>query len=112
MKTKIQKSLEQLIPDFFSEEKISEIYSDYELLNLFTKYIIKLFNQNDIEKVKEYFKIINIIYHNGNLHDRNAIENEILTVFANEESPGSLRSHMEIMPKELRPVYLKAILEN
>ena len=112
METKIQKSLEQWIPGFFSEEKITEIHSDYELLHQLAKYVLKLIKQNNIEKGKEPFKIINIIYQSGNLHDRNAIENEFLTVFAHEESPGSLKSHMDLMPKELRPAYLKTILEN
>jgi hypothetical protein len=112
METKIQKSLKQWIPNFFSEEKIMENNSDYELLHQFAKYALKLIQHNDSEKGKEPFKIINIMYQSGNLHDRNAIENEFLSVLAQEESTGSLKAHMDLMPKDLRSIYLKTILEN
>jgi hypothetical protein len=112
METKIQISLKQWDPDFFAETEIVDSGSDYVLLKVYAEYNLKLISENNLEKVKESFKVINLLFNGGNLHDRNAIENEFLSVFAKEESPGSLKSHMDLMPKDLRAVYLKTILEN
>jgi hypothetical protein len=111
METKIQETLGKWFPNAFNErDKISD-RSDYEVLRQFARYTLKLIQENG-EKEKEPFMIINMIYQNGSLHDKNAIENEFLYVFANEESPGTLKSHMGPMPDNLKPIYLKTILEN
>ena len=112
METKIQKTLKQWAANAFTNGEILDLKSDYEILHQFAEYTINLIRQNDVEKGKEPFKIINIMYQNGNLHDRNAIENEFLNVIAKNESPGSLKVHMDLMPKELRQFYIKTILEN
>jgi hypothetical protein len=112
METKIQKTLKQWFPEAFSETCIQSNQTDYEILNLFAHYTLKLIEVNNKELEQEPFKLINIIYQCSCLQDRNAIENEFLRVLAESQSPGSLRSHMNLMPEMLRHVYLKTILEN
>jgi hypothetical protein len=112
METKIQKTLTQWFPNAFTETDIQTNHSDYEMLNLFAKYTLKLIEENNKDIEQEPFKIISIMYQCSSLHDKNAIENEFLRVFAKVESPGSLKLHMNLMPKELQQIYLKTILEN
>ncbi|SJN46849.1 hypothetical protein FM107_15045 [Sphingobacterium sp. JB170] len=68
--------------------------------------------ENELERVQEIAKIVNLLYHRGNQYTRNAIENEFLTALSFEESPGSLKMHLELLPVELRKGYIKTILEN
>lgn len=112
METKIKKTLKQWFSNVFPEESLLENLSDYEILHQFAHYTLEFIQQSNMEIDKEPFKIINLLYQNGNLHDRNAIENEFLSVIARNESANSLKMHMDLMPKELRPIYLKTILEN
>jgi hypothetical protein len=111
METRIQKTLKQWFPDAFKEMSISDLQSDYEILNAFSKFTSNLISRND-ERMKEPFKIINILYLNGNLYDRNAIENEFFNYLSKIESPGSLKDHLKLLPENLKPVYLKVILES
>jgi hypothetical protein len=111
METRIQKTLTQWFPDAFNDINTSKCHSDYEVLNAFSKFTLKLIQQND-ERKREPFKIINILYLNGSLHDRNAIENEFFCYFSKVESPGTLKNHLELMPENLKPIYLKTLLEN
>lgn len=112
METKMQRTLKQWFPDAFKDEKHSENQSDYEALRQFAIYTLHLINEGNIEREKEPFKIINLLYLNGNLFERNAIENEFFTLIARDETPGNLKKHLQLMPENLRPIYLKTILEN
>ena len=109
MGTRIQKTLNKWFPDAFTEGYKTMEHSDYEILQHFAGYTMKLIREND-EKDKEPFMVINLLYQNGSLHDKNAIENEFFFSFANEESPGKLKQHLDLMPDSLKPVYLKTIL--
>jgi len=111
METRIQKTLKQWFPNAFTDERKAGSDSDYEILQQFARYTLQLIQEKK-ENEKEPFQIVNMLYHNGSLHDKNAIENEFLCAFANEESPGTLKSHMGLMPENLKPVYLKTILES
>ncbi len=111
METKIQKTLKQWYPNAFADEKKNGSDSDYEILQQFARYTLKLI-QNNNENEKEPFKIMNMLYQNGSLRDKNAIENEFFSIITKEESPGTLKCHLELMPDNLKPVYLKTILEN
>lgn len=111
METRIQKTLKKWFPEAFADGYQITEHSDYEVLHQFAGYTMKRIRENN-EKEKEPFMIINMIYQHGSLHDKNAIENEFLCAFANEESPGTLKSHMGLMPDNLKPVYLKTILES
>jgi hypothetical protein len=108
METRIQRTLSQWFPSVFTD---NEMANDYEMLRKFANYTIQLV-ENDMENKMEPFKIINLIYLNGTLHDKNAIENEFLSVIASVESPKSLKTLLKLMPEGIRAVYIKTILEN
>jgi hypothetical protein len=110
METRIQKTLRQWFPDAFAGEQKTGSPSDYEILQQFARYTIKLISEKKNEK--ELFEIVNQLYQKGSLHDKNAIENEFFTELIKTESPGTLKCHLALMPRELKTVYLKAILEN
>jgi len=109
METKIQKTLKQWFTDALGEGNKSG--SDYEILQQFARYTLKLI-QDKRGNEKEPFEIVNMLYQKGSLHDKNAIENEFFNVFTKIESPGTLKSHLELMPVDLKKIYLKTILEN
>jgi hypothetical protein len=111
METRIQKTLKQWFPNAFADEANPVSDSDYEMLQQFARYTLQLIQENK-ENEKEPFKIVNMLYHNGSLHDKNAIENEFFSILTKAESPGTLKSHLGLMPDNLKPVYLKTILEN
>jgi hypothetical protein len=128
MGTKIQKTLRQWFPDAFAEEHRTGSRSDYEILQQFARYTIRLIHEKKNEK--EPFEILNQLYQMGSLHDKNAIENErfdkasakpnlfelcragettieneFFSVLIKSESPGTLKWHMELMPDNLKTVY-------
>jgi hypothetical protein len=111
METRIHKILYQWFPDAFSDDKKSELESDYITLRRFAKYEMKLINDNCKNK-KEPFKIINLLYSKGSLYEKNTIENEFFRVIATEEKSMTLKEHLNLMPEALRSVYLKVILQN
>ena len=111
METRIQKTLKQWFPNVFAEDAETSADSDYEILNQFARYTLSII-QSKKEDERTPFKIVNMLYMNGSLHDKNAIENEFFHIIIKEESPGSLKSHLRLMPEDLKAVYLKTILEN
>lgn len=111
METRIQKTLKHWFPNAFADEKKTISDSDYEMLQQFARYTLQLIQENN-EDEKEPFKIVDMLYHKGSLHDKNAIENEFFSILTKVESPGTLKCHLELMPNNLKPVYLKTILEN
>ena len=111
METSIQKTLKQWFPNAFAENAETREESDYEILNEFAKYTLSIIQDNK-EDEKEPFQIMNLLYQKGSLHDKNAIENEFFSIIIKEESPGSLKTHLKLMPDTLKTVYLKTILEN
>ncbi|MGV8091186.1 MAG: hypothetical protein AB2L24_04900 [Mangrovibacterium sp.] len=110
METRIQKTLRKWFPEAFAEEQRTDSHSDYETLQQFARYTIRLIH--DKKNEREPFEIINQLYQKGSLHDRNAIENEFFTELIKTETPGTLKRHLELMPQELKTAYLKTILEN
>ena len=74
METRIQKTLRQWFPEAFAEEQRTGPHSDYETLQQFARYTIRLIH--DKKNEKEPFEIVNQLYQKGSLHDKNAIENE------------------------------------
>jgi hypothetical protein len=111
METRILKTLSQWFPEAFADVKKSELVSDYRTLLHFAKYTLKLINENS-ESKKEPFKIILLLYSKGSLYEKNAIENEFLKVLSDEENAMKLKEHLDLMPENLKPVYLKTIVEN
>ncbi len=111
METKIQKTLKLWFPTAFADKTLNGSDSDYEILQQFARYTLKLIQENN-KNEKEPFKIMNVLYQNGSLHDKNAIENEFFRILTMAESPGTLKLHLQLMPDNLKPVYLKTLLEN
>ncbi|HBS89040.1 MAG: hypothetical protein A2W91_20635 [Bacteroidetes bacterium GWF2_38_335] len=112
MDTKIKNTLTKWFPNAFTSFSGIDDASDYEVLNFFVQYTLDLLKTEQIDQCKEIFKIINLLYTNGPLHDRNAIENEFLAILGCAETPSQLKVLIDMMPKDLRAAYLKTILEN
>jgi hypothetical protein len=112
METKIQKTLNQWFPDAFADfkEPVTDNF-DYRVLRHFARYAQKLIQQNS-ERMKEPFKIINLLYFKGTMYEKNAIENEFFNALAMEEKSMTLKGHLGLMPEDIRQVYIRTILEN
>ncbi len=111
METRIQRTLCHWFPEAFIETEKPLPDSDYGILRHFAEYTIALIRQKS-ENQKEPFKIINLLYLKGTLYERNAIENEYFKSIASDETALSLKEHLELMPENLRLVYIKTIVEN
>lgn len=111
METRIHKTLCHWFPDAFEDKEESATSSDYGILRQFAEYTKKLMI-NNCESQKEPFKIINLLYSNGTLYEKNAIENEFFNVLASDENVKSLKEHLELMPEKLKEIYIKTILDN
>ncbi len=109
METKIIKTVHEWLPEFAETEHQN---TEYVLLKNLADYCRHHFALGEKEKANRVIKIISLMYNSGNLHDRNAIENEFLGVMALDETPSSLKNHMRVFPENLKTAYLKTILEN
>lgn len=119
MKTKIINTIQQWVPESMrlisNLDEMDDVIADYILLHKLAEVCsqkICIGSQEELEQVREITKVINLLYQGGNQYTRNAIENEFLTALSFEESPGSLKKHLELFPVELRKGYIKTILEN
>ncbi|GGG94652.1 hypothetical protein GCM10007415_32190 [Parapedobacter pyrenivorans] len=109
--TKITRTLREWIPAALTGTDPSDDYKALrEAADLFLRKVVG--DATERADALEALKVVNLLYTGGCLHDRNAIENEFLSVLASQESPGSLKAHIALFPKELRQAYLKTILEN
>jgi hypothetical protein len=111
METRIQKTLCHWFPEAFKKTDKSLLSNDYGILRQFAQYTSELIKEK-AENQKEPFKIIHLLYSNGTLYEKNAIENEFLYVLTDSESTLTLKEHLELLPEELRAVFIKTILEN
>jgi len=119
MKTKIINTIRQwapeaarLLPDI---DHLDDTVADYQLLHKLAEVCIHKIHsglENELECVQQIAKVVNLLYQGGNQYTRNAIENEFLTALSFEESPGSLKKHLELFPEELRKGYIKTIIYN
>ncbi len=110
METKVLKTIKEWVPQAVE----TSVENDYQALNELAQYFIQSMAKGGEgqERASESMQVVNLLYMNGKLHDKNAIENEFLARIAEEESPGSLKKHLQFFPKELRQAYLKTIIEN
>jgi len=111
METRIQKTLRHWFPEAFEGTEKSMMCTDYAILRQFAEYTQKLIKDKS-EDQKEPFKIIHLLYSKGSLYEKNAIENEFLSVLASDEISLTLKQHLELMPEGLRAIYMKTIVEN
>jgi len=119
MKTKIINTFRQWAPETMKlipelDETDIDI-ADYHLLKRMAEICtqkIQLGTEEALEQVEDIAKVVNLLYQSGNQFTRNAIENEFLTNLSLEESPASLKKQLELLPVELRKVYIKTIIEN
>lgn len=109
METKIIKTVKEWLPWCIQADDDT---SEYCLLKNLAIYCCEEFKKGNSENACRVLKVINILYINGNLHDRNAIENEFLEVMSLDEDPSSLKGCVKKFPKMLKSAYLKTILEN
>lgn len=119
MKTKIINTIKQWAPEAAglipNLENLDDSIGDYLLLHKLAEVCSQKINsgfEEELERVQEIVKVINLLYQGGNQYTRNAIENEFLTALSFDESPGSLKKHLSLFPTELRKGYIKTILEN
>lgn len=119
MKTRIIDTLQHWAPEAVKHipgtENSEAGLTDYQLLHELADLCVKRISEGsatDTEDTIQILNVVNLLYQGGNLYTRNAVENEFLTVFASEESPGSLKNHLNLFPVELRKGYIKTILEN
>lgn len=119
MKTIIKNTIKQWAPE--AEGLVPELdtfddcIADYLLLHKLAEVCSQKISsglEDELERVQEIAKVINLLYEGGNQYTRNAIENEFLTVLSFQESPGSLKKHLDLFPLELRKGFIKTILEN
>jgi len=112
MESKIQFVLTDCFPEVLKEETELSEHTKYIRLRQCALYALKLMQQKKSDTVREIFETADNLYQFGSLHDRNAIENEFLHVLAQEEKTMLLQDHLKLMPKTLKSVYIKTILEN
>ncbi|WFB65182.1 hypothetical protein PZ892_08170 [Sphingobacterium sp. WM] len=111
MESKIISTVKAWLPQCVMEDKVE---SEYEVLQHVAEFCLANFEGTTDEQqmAREAIHVIGILYGGGSLHVKNAIENEFLERMASSESPASLRKHLTFFPKEMRPVYVKTIIEN
>jgi hypothetical protein len=111
METRIRKTLCHWFPDAFVDKEESLFGSDYAILRQFAEYTMKLMSDK-CENNRDPFRIIHLLYSKGTLFEKNAIENEFFNVLASGENAMSLKEHLELMPDEIKEVYIRTILDN
>lgn len=109
MESKIIHTIHEWFPWVKEQENIT---SEYTLLRNLATYCQEKIQKEEYGNASEVIKVINLLYNDGSLHVKNAIENEFLEVLTADEAPASLKEHMKILPANLKSAYLKTILEN
>jgi len=110
MKTKIQNVLKQSFPGFVAPIESDE-FSTYKMLHQLVDQSLKFLDNNEDELLKEVFGTIDNLYQFGTLYEKNAIENEYLMILSGYENSVSFGKHIKLMPKTLRAIFLKTIIE-
>ena len=110
MKTKIQNVLKQSFPEFVAPIESDE-FSTYIMLHQLADHSLQFLEHNEDELLKDVFATIDSLYQLGSLYDKNAIENEYLMILSGYENSISFGKHLKLMPKTLRAIFLKTIIE-
>lgn len=113
MESKIQHVLQQSFSEFLALDEIqTPNYATYQILDTILAKSVKLIEENNFEKLREVFEVLDRLYQYGSRYDKNAIENEYLMGLSNLENPISFKSHLKQMPKTLKEAFMKSIIEN
>lgn len=110
MKTKILNVLKQTLPEFDTSIESDE-FSTYKTLHQLVEQSLRFLENNEDEQLKEVFGTVDNLYQFGTLYDKNAIENEYLMILSGHENSLSFGKHLKLMPKTLRAIFLKTIIE-
>jgi hypothetical protein len=108
--SRIETTLMHWFPEAFSDT-IFKTGTDYEILNSFSSFTMDLIENKD-PRAKKSFKVISLLYSRGTRYERNAIENEFFFRLYQTETAELLKQHLDLMPEELKSIYLKIILED
>jgi hypothetical protein len=106
--SKIQTMLRSWFPDVYPVQALGP-YGDYAVLNHFAQYCAEHW---DADICAEIFKIINILYTKGSLHDKNAIENEFLCMLSEYATFLNVKTLCRKFPETIRPVFIRSLIEN
>lgn len=112
MKTTIEQSFRIQFPELYPYGMISaenqEDLVDYKLLRFFANFCSE---HSTCKQSNEILQLINSIYKTQNIFVKNAIENEFLAVIVEKFATTELDRQLELIPKDLKIVYLKVLLE-
>lgn len=108
MDTIIQQ-FKQKFPEIYPVEADNNRYHAYSVLHYFGTYCAHHFED---EKTKEILNTVNNIYQRRSLFNCNAIENEFFYALADQLGVDNLMKHLQKIPENLWPVYIKVLIEN
>lgn len=108
MKSNIEQKLQEHFPELCPAEIDNDKFSLYKLLNHFGNYCS---SHSESDKSQEILNVIDNLYQAKNLFDRNAIENEFLSVITRNLGVSELMHHLKKIPESLWTVYIKVLME-
>lgn len=108
MTTNIIQTLVKWFPDEVSEIPSQHPYAEYELLRFFSE---RIADPDFQVRAMDYLKVINLMYTNGTIHVKNAIENEFLEPLVQNTTAGKFPFKIKNLPAELREGFVKILLE-
>ncbi|MBK7096085.1 MAG: hypothetical protein IPH57_13950 [Saprospiraceae bacterium] len=109
METKITIMIEEWLP--WAIETLS-YKGEYDLLRKLAIQYQLYMQQEEQVKAQDIIKVMNLLYSSGKLHVKNAVENEFLEIIASDETPLTMKKHMDSFSHELKSAFIKTILEN
>jgi hypothetical protein len=107
MKSSI-KEIDDFYEKIFPPLKENDEFSLYKKLNLLGYYYTEHLGD---ENANEIMTIIEAAYMQKDLFLRNAVENEFLSVLAQQFKPSDLNEQLRTLPESLWTVYIKIVLE-
>ncbi len=112
MKTELEQCLRLRFPEIYPYGLIYHESGDdcivYRLLRHFGQYCIGNLEER---QTGEILSVMNELYHSKDLFCKNAIENEFLSVIAENLGTVDLMTHLNRIPQPLQLTYIKVLLE-
>lgn len=112
MKTSIEQNFRLQFPELYpygmmSAESQDDLV-DYKLLRFFANFCSE---HPTCKQSVEILQLVNSIYAKQNIFVQNAIENEFLAVMVEKFENTNFEKQLELIPTELKIVYMKVLLE-